>query len=377
VSDRPLVLPGTRPEVPSVVGVRTRVRRRLHPVAWWIWAAGVAVAASRTRNPVVLVLLGAAVANVAIARRQPGPTGHALGVFVRLGIAVIVIRVVLTVLVGTRVPGTTLFTLPAVGLPEWAAGVSIGGPVTAEQLAGAVYAGLQLAVILCAFGAVNAVSSASRLLRSLPPVLHEAGVAVGVAVSLAPQLVVSVGRVRAARRLRGRPGGLRGVGGTVMPVLEDALDRAVRMAASMDVRGYGRTEAVPEGRRRLAGAALGVGLVGLLVGTYALLDGTAPAVLRLPALAIGSGAVVVGLAVAGRRVRRTTYRPDPWAAPEWAVTACGVVALVALVLADRGGTLAPSTQPLQWPTMTLAALVPVLAAVAPAWIAPPQPGVGT
>jgi energy-coupling factor transport system permease protein len=375
VTDTPLAVPSARSLRAPLVRSGPRVHRRLHPVAWWIWAAGVAVAASRTRNPVVLALLAGAVGNVAIARRQPGPAGHALGVFVRLGVAVIAIRMALTVLVGTRLPGTTLVTLPSVDLPEWAAGVSIGGPVTAEQLAGAFYAGLQLAVILCAFGAVNAVSSASRLLRSLPPVLHEAGVAVGVAVSLAPQLVVSVGRVRAARRLRGRPGGIRGLGGTVMPVLEDALERAVRMAASMDVRGYGRTRAVPAARRRVAGAALGVGLVGLLVGTYALLDGTAPAVLRLPTLVAGTAAVVVGLGVAGRRVRRTNYRPDPWAAPEWGVSACGVLAVIALVLADGGGVLVPSVQPLRWPTVTVAALVPVLAAVAPAWIAPPQPGV--
>ena len=104
--------------------------------------------------------------------------------------------------------------------------------------------------------------------------------AVAVAVTLAPQLVVSVGRVRAARRLRGRPGGLRGVRGTVMPVLEEALERSVRLAASMDVRGYGRTEVVtPAAPHRPRGALL-VGLAGLVVGSFALLDGSAPAVLR-------------------------------------------------------------------------------------------------
>jgi len=349
--------------------------RPLHPLAWWIWAIGVAAAAARTRNPVVLALLAGAVLNVAVARRQPGPAGHAVGVFVRLGIIIIAIRVLLTVLVGARVPGTTAFTLPSVDLPAWAAGVSLGGPVTWEQILGAVYGGLQLAVILGCFGAVNAVSSAYRLLRSLPPVLHEAGVAVAVAVTLAPQLVVSVGRIRAARRLRGRRGGLRGMRGTVMPVLEDALERSVRLAASMDVRGYGRSAAVTGPARRLATVTLLVGLIGLVVGSFALLDGSAPAALRMPMLAVGMLACVVGLTLAGRRIQRTVYRPDPWQLPEWLVSGCGVGAAVTMSLADTGTVLLPPTQPLTWPTVTLLAALPALFAVAPAWLSPPLPGI--
>ena len=29
--------------------------RRVHPVAWWLWAAGLATAASRTDNPLLLL----------------------------------------------------------------------------------------------------------------------------------------------------------------------------------------------------------------------------------------------------------------------------------------------------------------------------------
>lgn len=354
----------------------TRHPRPLHPLAWWIWAIGVAVSVARTTNPVVLSVLATAVLNVAVARRQPGPAGQAIAVFVRLGLVVIAIRVTLTILVGARVPGTTVFTLPAADLPGWAAGVSLGGPVTWEQVLGAVYGGLQLAVILGTFGAVNTVSSAYRLLRSLPPVLHEAGVAVAVAVTLAPQLVVSVARVRSARRLRGRPGGIRGVRGTVMPVLEDALERSIRMAASMDGRGYGRTAAVAAGTRRAASVALLAGVTGLVVGSFAVLDASAPAVLRLPMVAAGAVSCIVGLALSGRRIQRTIYRPDPWAWAEWAVAASGIGAAVSMGLADRGDVLAPSTQPLQWPTVTVLAVLPGLFAVLPTWLAPPLAGIG-
>lgn len=331
----------------------------------------------RTRNPFVLAMLGAAAAYVAVSRRQPGTAGRAVSLFVRMGLVVIAIRVTLTALLGVRSPGTTILTLPSLELPEWAAGVSLGGAVTVEQVLFASYQGLQLAVILVCFGAANSVCSSYRLLRSVPPVLHEAGVAVGVAVSLTPQLVVSVTRVRSAHRLRGRPGGLRGMRGVVMPVLEESLERAIAMAASMDVRGYGRSAAVPAARRRLAAGALLVGLVGLVVGSYALLDGTAPAALRVPALAFGGVAVVVGLGVAGGRVRRTSYRRDVWEASEWGVSCCGVLAAACVVALGGGPGAVTPTAPPAWPTVPALALVAAALAAAPAVVAPPVPGTAT
>ena len=117
----------------------------------------------------------------------------------------------------------------------------LGGDVTLEGLLGAVYAGLQLATMLACVGAANALANPRRLLRAVPGALYEVGVAVVVALSFSPQLVEGVGRVRAARRLRGRPHtGLRGLRGVAMPVLEGALERSVDLAAAMDSRGFGR-----------------------------------------------------------------------------------------------------------------------------------------
>ena len=56
-----------------------------------------------------------------------------------------------------------------------------------------------------------------------------------------PQFADSVRRVRAAQTLRGgetgRVGRLRRL---LVPVLEDALERSLALAAGMDTRGYGR-----------------------------------------------------------------------------------------------------------------------------------------
>ncbi len=299
----------------------SRPRRLLHPGAWWAWAAGCSAAALRTTNPLLLGLLLAAVAFVVASRRSDAPWARSFASFLRLGAVVIAVRMVFQILFGNRIPGTTLFTLPSLALPDWAAGVSLGGPVTAEALVGAFYQGLRLAVVIACFGAASSLCSPYRLLRAMPSALYEAGVAVTVALTFAPQAVVAARQVREARRLRGRadrgPAAWRG---SALPVLEGALERAVALAASMDARGYGRVGATPVRIRRLAAGLTLAGLGLAAVGSYALLDPSAPAALRVPVLALAAAALVAALLVSGRGQRRTRYRPDPWALPEWGVS---------------------------------------------------------
>ena len=155
-------------------------RRSLHPAAWWLWAGSLAGAATRTTNPILLALIAAVAAFVVSARRTAAPWSRSIAFFFRLGMVVIVVRVMVQVVFGNRLPGHVLFTLPQVPLPSWAAGVSIGGPVTAESVIQAAVEGLRLAVILVCFGAANSLASPYRLLRCLPAILYEAGVAVTV-----------------------------------------------------------------------------------------------------------------------------------------------------------------------------------------------------
>src|SRR4029077_20664495 len=98
----------------------------------------------------------------------------------------------------------------------------------------------------------------------LPAALYELGVAITVAVTVAPQLVESAQRVRRARKLRGDTSrGRRAIRGIAMPVLHDTLERSFQLAAAMDSRGYGRTGSVPARVRHLTAALLLAGLVGL------------------------------------------------------------------------------------------------------------------
>jgi energy-coupling factor transport system permease protein len=345
----------------------------LHPAAWWGWATALAIAASRTTNPILLALIVSTTALVVAARRPNTPWSRSYVVFLRIGLLSVGIRVALFTLLGS-VPGEhVLFTLPEVPLPHWMAGVRLGGRVTVEGTLAAVYDGLRLAVILICVGAANTLTSPRRLLKSLPSAVQEAGVAVTVALAFAPQAVASISRIRQARKLRGRPDrGLRSLRGLAIPVLEGALDRSVDLAAAMDTRGFGRRGETPAAVRRTIAVCLLSGLIAMLASSYALIDPGAPAALGLPLLLAGGALTAVGFVLGTRRGGRTRYRPDPWRTPEWLVVGCGIAAAAAVAVAPLAGAY-PSTSPPVAPSLPLLPLLGLLIAALPAWLSPPLP----
>lgn len=351
-----------------------RLPRPLHPLAWWCWALGLAAAATRTTNPLLLLLVIAVAAQVVAARRTDAPWARSFRSYLVFGAVVVVVRVGFYLAVGARTGSTVLFRLPSIELPEWAAGISLGGPISAEGLLAAATDGLRLATLLVCVGAANSLANPKRLLRCVPAALHEVGTTVVVTLSAAPQLAESVQRVRRARTLRG--GVNRGHGAVraiAVPVLADALERSLALAAAMDSRGYGRRGDLSRQTRTATGALVIGGLLAICAGTYGILDGTAPAALGLPVLAAGTAVAVGGFALAGRRTRPTTYRPDPWRWEEWAVLASGAVPAVLLTLAARVDPedLYPLLDPLAWPSLGVLPAAAVLVGLLPAVLAPP------
>ncbi|MCC3764756.1 energy-coupling factor transporter transmembrane protein EcfT [Glycomyces sp. TRM65418] len=353
-------------------------RAAAHPVAWWGWALLLATAAGGTGNPWVLLLIVAVAGLVVTWCRGDEPWSGAYRVFLYIGLGAVAVRMAFYIVFGGADGPTVLLTLPSVTLPDWAAGFRLGGNVTAEGTLAAAYDGLRLATLLVCIGAANALASPRRLLRSVPAALYEVSVAVVVALSVAPQLVESVGRVRRARALRGNtsrsPANLMRT--VVSPVLHDALERSLALAAAMASRGYGRAADVPAPARRATNAFLLTGLVGLCAGAYALLGAATPAPLAWTVVACGAAAAVFGITFASKRVPHTRYRPDRFGPRDWAVVAAGAAAVAGTVLSGvfEPSALWPATNPLSVPDLPLWAAAGVVIAAAPALLAPSSRG---
>lgn len=357
----------------------------LHPWAWWCWAISIGIAVNATTNPLLLLLIATAVVVVVMLRRSDAPWAKSVRVYLMLALFVIVMRLFFRILLGGAQGETVLFTLPSIPLPDWAAGIQLGGVVTAEALLTTLYESLRLAVMLLCIGAANALANPRQALRSVPAALYEASTAVVIALSVAPQLIESIQRVRRARRLRGdSTTNLRSMGTIAMPVLADAIERSLSLAAGMESRGFARTSGLP------TKGTLPVMLVSSMAATLGvfLLLSTDFWQLSLGLMLLGMFGAGLGLRAAGARLRVTTYRPHPWRSTETLVALSGV--LVALIVLGLGwinpdalspallalldpAALTPSTDPLAWPSVSPVMLFVVALVLAPLPLTRPRP----
>ncbi|QSB06896.1 energy-coupling factor transporter transmembrane protein EcfT [Natronoglycomyces albus] len=355
------------------MGATQRPGIRLHPVAWWAWALLLATTASQTVNPWILLLIIAVSGYVVFLCRGDEPWSGAWRIFLFIGLVAISIRMLFYLIFGGSDGTTVLFELPSIALGEWAQGFRLGGAVTAEGATAAAYDGLRLATLLVCIGAANSLASPKRMLRSMPAALYEISVAIVVALSVAPQLVASTVRVNRARALRGdtKRNPAHFMRTVVSPVLHEALDRALALAAAMSARGYGRSADIPPKSRALTSTLLLAGLIGLCIGAYGLLSAATAAPVAWTLLVVGVGLAVGGLIFASRRVPHTRYRPDPFGAREWSVVVAGACALAAVIVTAQLNPVGvwPVTDPLTMPSLPLLAALGVLAAAWPVVVA--------
>jgi len=214
--------------------------RSLHPLTWWIWAGALAISAARQSSVLISIAIVGVVAIVVIFKSEDAPWAHSFTWALKLGLWIFTIRTLTGILIGVPIPGRTIFSIPVLPLPSWMAGIRIGGNVTLERLSLTAHEGVMLATIVALLGAAASLSSPHRLLRSLPIMIYEFGVAVVIATSLVPQLVTNTIRIREAQRLRGQDlRGLKSWKRVALPLLEDSLSRSLDLAAAMDARGYG------------------------------------------------------------------------------------------------------------------------------------------
>jgi energy-coupling factor transport system permease protein len=114
--------------------------------------------------------------------------------------------------------------------------------ITLEATAAGVFNGLRVIVIVTAFGLLSAAVDPDELLRMFRRVSYRSALTATLATRLVPVLARDATRMSDAARCRPHPPGRLAVG---RAAIAGALDRAVDVAAALEVRGYslgGRTE---------------------------------------------------------------------------------------------------------------------------------------
>ncbi|RAM36542.1 ATP-binding cassette domain-containing protein [Arthrobacter globiformis] len=155
-----------------------------------------------------------------------------------LAVVFIAARVIYRILFnGAGTDGPVLLDIPPVPLPAPYAHVVLLGPVTASGLWEAVLSALPIAGMILGFGVLNAWVDVARGFVHLARGGPMQGIARMLVVAWAalPALSDAVKSVRLAFRLRGERFGPR----ALVPVLERTLEHASRVAAALELRGFG------------------------------------------------------------------------------------------------------------------------------------------
>ncbi|MDQ0676897.1 energy-coupling factor transporter ATP-binding protein EcfA2 [Arthrobacter pascens] len=163
-----------------------------------------------------------------------------------LAVVFIAARVIYRILFnGAGIDGPVLLDLPPLRLSAPYAHVVLLGPVTGPGLWAAVLSALPIAGMFLGFGLLNAWVDVARGFVHLARRGPMQGLARTLVVAWAalPALADAVTSVRLAFRLRGERFGPR----ALVPVLERTLEHASRVAAALELRGFGSREAQQPG----------------------------------------------------------------------------------------------------------------------------------
>jgi energy-coupling factor transport system permease protein len=144
--------------------------------------------------------------------------------------------------------------------------------VTSEAILFGLVAGLRVLVLIAAFGLFNAVVDPDELMRAVRRFSYRSALTASLATRLVPVLVRDATRMNEAARCRAKPAPRAMV---ARAALASALDRAVDVAAALELRGYGSAQRPARFRRpwsrhdvRVMAAATLVAV--LVIGMYAL-----------------------------------------------------------------------------------------------------------
>jgi energy-coupling factor transport system permease protein len=271
---------------------------RANPGAVIAYLGALAVVGFVYSSPLVLIAAAAATALAGIA----AGAGRAVRASLKLAVSLLIFMVLINVLVTHR--GETIL------IRGWDVPVIGNTDVTLESLAAGAAIGLRVVAVVLAFAVYSACVDPDRVLRALRPLARRSAMTAGLVTRMVPLAAADGARMREAIALRGP--GAEPVGRPAMArrLVEGSLDRAVDVAATLELRGHSLGIRPQRRRERsrddlplyLTGAAiLGAGLVARVAGagafdTYPRIEmGTGALTLALCAALIGLAAVPFAL----------------------------------------------------------------------------------
>lgn len=222
------------------------------------YLGSLAVIAFLFSNPIVLAGAGAAVAAAGLA----AGAGRALAASLRWGLALGVAIVAINALVTDR--GATVlvrgFDAPVLGRLD----------VTLESLVAGGVLALRIAVVMMAFAVYSSCVDPDRVLRALRPIARRSALTATLVARMVPLAASDLARLREGAALRGPAAAPAGRAALARRLVAGSLDRAVDVAATLELRGYGLPvrDAVPgTGRsrhdRRFLATGLGIAAAGV------------------------------------------------------------------------------------------------------------------
>jgi len=252
------------------------------------YLGSIAVVAFLYSNPLVLAGAGAAVAVAGLA----SGAGRALAASARWAATLGVLIVAVNAIASQR--GETIllrgWDLPLLGQVD----------VSAEALAEGAVLALRIGVVLAAFAVHSARVDPDRLLRLARPLARHSALTASLVTRLVPLAAADHARLREATTLRGPAAAPVGRAAVARRLVAGSLDRAAEIAASLELRGYGRGAprvgaAARTSRHSWRFAAAGLAIAALGVGARVAGIGTFEA---YPTVAIEADPATLALAVA-------------------------------------------------------------------------------
>jgi energy-coupling factor transport system permease protein len=207
------------------------------PSAAVAYLAAIVAVAFLYSNPLVLVAAGAA----AILAGLLAGAGRAVRIALKMGLALALLIVVVNALVVSR--GETVLAR----LGEWPLLGQVD--VTLEAIVAGLSGGLRAAVAMVAAAVYSACVDPDRVLRVLRPIAGRSALTATLISRLVPVAAADAVRLRDAARLRGPGAAAVGKAPLARRLLAGSLDRAVDVAATLELRGYSLEAPAARGRR--------------------------------------------------------------------------------------------------------------------------------